>query len=201
MTYYIYLVRGKRKDDGALVYYCGYCTDPEKRLREHRGEAAGGAKALKRCKKIRYVFLMYATHLNQSRALRLEGALHRQEDEDKRSSLMEVLFTGDWVQVLGDVQLSGTRVTIDFMREQMRENGWDNGLDVTVERGCTAVAEQSLDRLSWQPARLGPSPPMLRGELLKVARKVRKMFPDMTVHQLSRHVDAVMRDPSFAQEL
>ena len=74
--FYVYLLRC---EGGAL--YAGITTDPARRLREHRGELAGGARYTTLCRPLGYAAVWTAP--DRSAATRLEYRLKRLSHADK----------------------------------------------------------------------------------------------------------------------
>lgn len=80
----LYLVR---TSSGSL--YTGISTDPQRRLRQHQGELAGGARALRGKGPLQLVWTFAAC--NRSHASSLEYQLKQLKKADK-----ERLIRGDW---------------------------------------------------------------------------------------------------------
>ena len=86
----LYLVR---TSSGSL--YAGISTDPQRRLRQHQGELAGGARALRGKGPLQLVWTF--TACNRSHASTLEYQLKQLKKTDKER-LVQGQWQPDWLQ-------------------------------------------------------------------------------------------------------
>ncbi len=86
----LYLVR---TSSGSL--YAGISTDPKRRLRQHQGELAGGARALRGKGPLQLVWTF--TACNRSHASMLEYQLKQLKKADKER-LVQGQWQPDWLQ-------------------------------------------------------------------------------------------------------
>ena len=91
--WFVYLVQNRLDQ-----FYCGVTNNPSRRIRQHRGELVGGAKALKGKAPLRFVFVYQVN--SKSVAMQAEYWLKQQPrriKEQVRTSqheLFEETFTG-----------------------------------------------------------------------------------------------------------
>jgi len=67
--------------------YCGIAKDVQKRLRQHNGQLAGGARYTSGRRPVK--LLAFVSRSTQSEALRLEAAIKKMPRDDKLHALVE----------------------------------------------------------------------------------------------------------------
>jgi len=92
-SWYVYIVRCADSS-----YYTGVTVSLDRRLRQHNGELAGGARYTRPRRPVRLVWSQKAT--SRSMAQRLEAALRRlptvQKDRLVRANQQLIAFEGGW---------------------------------------------------------------------------------------------------------
>ncbi|GGF65967.1 GIY-YIG nuclease family protein [Alteromonas lipolytica] len=76
--WYVYLIR-----TGNNTLYTGITTDPKRRIRQHRGEIKGGAKALRGKTPLKYHCIFAVT--DKSQALKLEIWIKKRTRKEKEA--------------------------------------------------------------------------------------------------------------------
>ncbi|KOO57295.1 hypothetical protein WH43_14495 [Rheinheimera sp. KL1] len=105
--WFVYMVRTT-----ADTLYTGISTDPERRLRQHKGELTGGAKALKGKGPLELVF----THPMpcRSSASKLEYQLKRWTKKDKELLLRQEIRQLNLLEQLSGESRIGTEAASDY---------------------------------------------------------------------------------------
>ena len=88
-NWFVYILRC---GDGSL--YTGVTTDPQRRLRQHRGEIGGGARYTRARLPIEIVYL--ESQSNRSSATKREAAIKRLKVKDKEALIFNQLEPEDF---------------------------------------------------------------------------------------------------------
>lgn len=185
--------RAKKSKDFQDIHVPGSTNNPDRRILQHRGIVAGGAKIFQKCKKIRFDFLVTAENFHKSTALRMEIILHGRPEKDKRDVIYDVISASEFDN-LGAVYFYSDATTCDAFEEKARAEG---AYDVWRHRLYAEFDNRTYDCVIIRRKQEAPPPPIFRTEVVRVIRKIRKVHPSLTLSQVKSFLTTVLAAPDL----